>query len=100
MSPPRKRPKGKPGVLVPRPRPNRLKQLRERGVKLSQVHVAKLLGLTDATVSRHESGERTMTRDQITAYAQLYGVPSYEIFIDPAPEEVNEVPDDMKEVVK
>lgn len=60
---------------------NRLAELRAKGVVLSQEQVAKLIDCDAATVSRHESGARGMTRDQILLYAELYGVPSHELFL-------------------
>lgn len=71
------------GIRVPRPQPNRLGVLRRAGVVLSQQQVAILIGSDPTTVSRHESGERSMTREQMMAYAQLYRVPSAELFVPP-----------------
>ena len=59
---------------------NRLTELRQRGIVLSQEQVGILTGLDSTTVSRHESGARGMTREQIEAYAKLYGVPTHEVF--------------------
>lgn len=71
---------------------NRLGDLRKRGVLLSQEQVGLLMvpPLDGATVSRHESGERGMSRDQIVQYARLYGVLTHEVFLEP---EVVEAPD-------
>lgn len=60
--------------------PNRLRELREAGVKLSQEQTGKLLGCDGASVSRHENGQ-PLSRQQILAYAELYGVPTHEIFL-------------------
>lgn len=60
---------------------NHLRALREKGVVLSQDEVGKLIGCDMTTVSRHESGERAMTREQILAYAKLYRVPSHALFL-------------------
>lgn len=59
---------------------NRLSELRNAGVVLSQEQVGVLIGCDAATVSRHESGARSMTKDQIARYAALYGVPTHELF--------------------
>lgn len=75
--------KGKPGIYVPRPRPNRLQEIRTRGVPLSQREVSIILGVDPITVSRHESGERKMSRDQMVAYAQLYKCSTAELFLAP-----------------
>lgn len=67
---------------------NRLAELRQAGIVLSLEQVGKLVGLNASTVSRHEGGIRSMTREQIRAYAALYGVPSHELFfIAPESEE-------------
>lgn len=71
---------------------NRLAELRARGIVLSQNQVGKLTGCDGATVSRHESGERSMTREQIIAYAELYGVPTHELFVDIPVEEAQSTP--------
>lgn len=73
-----------------RPVKNRLATLREAGVVLSQEQVGKLIGTDGATVSRHESGQRSMNKAQIDAYAKLYGVPTHEIFFI-APTEESDV---------
>lgn len=59
---------------------NRLTELREAGIVLSQDQVGTLLGLDGTTVSRHEGGQRGLTKEQIEAYAKLYHVPTHEIF--------------------
>lgn len=59
---------------------NRLAELRQRGIVLSQEQVGILTGSDGTTVSRHESGQRGMTKEQIEAYAKLYNVPTHEIF--------------------
>jgi transcriptional regulator with XRE-family HTH domain len=65
---------------------NRLADLRKSGVVLSQEQVGRLLGIDAATVSRHESGARSMSRANIEAYALLFGVPTHEIFFVAADE--------------
>lgn len=64
---------------------NRLKELRTRGqgiggLWLTLEEVGKILGLDYTTVSRHESG-RGLGSDAIQAYAKLYKVETYEIFL-------------------
>ena len=61
---------------------NRLRELRE-ACKLTQQEVAKLLDIDHTTVSRHESGSRSLDPEDIQKYARLYKVESYELFIDP-----------------
>ena len=61
---------------------NRLRELREAR-KLTQQEVAKLLDIDHTTVSRHESGSRDLSPEDIQKYARLYKVESYELFIDP-----------------
>jgi transcriptional regulator with XRE-family HTH domain len=61
---------------------NRLRELRET-CKLTQQEVAKLLDIDHTTVSRHESGSRSLGPEDIQKYARLYKVESYELFIDP-----------------
>lgn len=61
---------------------NRLRELRETR-KLTQQEVAKLLDIDHTTVSRHESGSRSLSPEDIQKYARLYKVESYELFIDP-----------------
>jgi len=61
---------------------NRLRELREAR-KLTQQEVAKLLDIDHTTVSRHESGSRGLSPEDIQKYARLYKVESYELFINP-----------------
>lgn len=61
---------------------NRLRELREAR-KLTQQEVAKLLDIDHTTISRHESGSRSLSPGDIQKYARLYKVESYELFIDP-----------------
>lgn len=60
---------------------NRLRELREDR-RLTQQEVAKLLDIDHTTVSRHESGSRSLSPEDIQKYARLYKVESYELFID------------------
>lgn len=61
---------------------NRLRELREAR-KLTQQEVAKLLDIDHTTISRHESGSRGLSPEDVQKYARLYKVESYELFIDP-----------------
>lgn len=70
--------------------PNRLQELRERGrgksgsLWLTAAEVARFLGVTEATVSRHESNDPTKARGLTDAlvleYAKLYKVDPLQIF--------------------
>lgn len=61
---------------------NRLRELRlER--KLTQEEVAKLLDIDNTTVSKHESGARGLSLEDIKKYARLYKVEPFELFISP-----------------
>lgn len=63
--------------------PNRLRELREAS-KLTQKEVSKMLDIDFTTVSKHESGTRGIEPKEIEAYARLFKVSSYEIFMTPA----------------
>jgi transcriptional regulator with XRE-family HTH domain len=65
-----------------KPRPNRLKSLRERS-RLTQKELAKLMDCDFTTISKHESAERGLTKDEIKKYAAIFKCASYELFIDP-----------------
>lgn len=61
---------------------NRLRELRlER--KLTQEEVAKLLDMDNTTVSKHETGLRGLSMEDIKKYARLYKVEPFELFISP-----------------
>lgn len=69
---------------------NRLRELRERGVRLSQEQMGVLLGhelglppFDLTTISKQETGSRSLSREQVEAYARIFRVSSYEIFVDP-----------------
>ena len=53
-------------------RPNRLSDLRMRGVVLSQESVAAIVGLDITTVNAHENGRRAITQEVARKYALLY----------------------------
>ncbi len=67
---------------------NRLTYLRERhkprGLWLTMAEVGKILGISEAAVSRHESRDpktaRGLSHDDVLAYAKLYKVQPHEIF--------------------
>jgi len=63
-------------------RQNRLKALRLRS-RLTQKEVGKILDMDFSTVSKHESGTRSLSPKEIEAYSKLYKVSSYEIFLEP-----------------
>ena len=58
---------------------NRLRELRDRS-RLTLEEVSILTGFSVPTISRHESGGRSLSEDAILKYAKLYKVHSYEIF--------------------
>ncbi len=62
--------------------PNRLKELREKGVWLTQEEVAAIVGVDVTTVSKHETGGRGLDDKNIIAYAKLYKVRTHELFMD------------------
>lgn len=70
-----------PAPAVPK-HPNQLRIKREKGVILSMAEVAKLIDCDEATVSRHETGQRSMSREQILKYAKLYRCETHELFLD------------------
>lgn len=94
--------------VVERPRhPNRLAELRDTR-KLTQSDIAKLLGMTAATVNRHERGNRALDGFAIERYAKFYGVSPYEIFVPadswvpyvPVPYEVPSVAADVAAIIE
>ncbi len=68
--------------------PNRLQVLREAR-SLTQKEVAKILGMNHSTVSRHESHDRNIEPKEIEAYARLFKVSSYELFLEPVKTDSN-----------
>lgn len=58
---------------------NRLRELRDRS-RLTLQEVSILTGFSIPTISRHESGERSLSKDAIIKYSNLYKVHSYELF--------------------
>lgn len=73
-------------------KPNRLKEIRERGVPLTQKEVGRQLDLDHTSISRHENG-RGLSKDVIQKYTELYKLSgSHEIFFDPEEFSDDEVP--------
>lgn len=58
---------------------NRLRELRDRS-RLTLQEVSILTGFSVPAISRHESGDRSLTEEAIIKYAQLYKVHTYELF--------------------
>lgn len=58
---------------------NRLKELRDRS-RLTLEEVSLITGYSVPTISRHESGGRSLSEEAIMKYSSLYKVHSYEIF--------------------
>lgn len=68
---------------------NRLKELRDRS-RLTLQEVSILTGFSVPTISRHESGSRTLSEEAILKYAALYKVSTYELFMVAGKEEEEE----------
>ena len=58
---------------------NRLRELRDRS-RLTMQEVSILTGFSVPTISRHESGGRSLSEEAILKYSSLYKVHTYEIF--------------------
>lgn len=58
---------------------NRLREFRDRS-RLTLEEVSLLTGFSVPTISRHESGGRSLSEEAILKYAALYKVHTYEIF--------------------
>lgn len=58
---------------------NRLKELRDRS-RLTLEEVSTLTGFAVPTISRHESGGRSLSEEAIAKYAALYKVQTHELF--------------------
>ena len=59
--------------------PNRLRELRDRS-RLTLEEVSLITGFNVTTISRHESGARSLSEEAIVKYANLYKVHTYEIY--------------------
>lgn len=60
----------------------RIRELREGGVVLSQRELGLLMGLSHTTISRHESGERFPTREELRLYARVFKVDTHDLFFE------------------
>lgn len=58
---------------------NRLREFRDRS-RLTLDEVSILTGFSVPTISRHESGGRSLSKEAILKYAALYKVHTYELF--------------------
>lgn len=58
---------------------NRLKELRDRS-RLTLEEVSMITGFAVTTISRHESGGRSLSEEAILKYASLYKVNTHELF--------------------
>ena len=65
---------------------NRLREFRDRS-RLTLDEVSILTGFSVPTISRHESGGRSLSKEAIIKYAALYKVYTYELFEMAEPEE-------------
>lgn len=65
---------------------NRLKALRDRS-RLTLEEVSILTGFSVPTISRHESGGRSLSEEAAMKYAALYKVPTHQLFMEPLSEE-------------
>ena len=63
--------------------PNRLKELRDRS-RLTLEEVSMITGYSVPTISRHESGGRSLSEEAIDKYASLYKVPTHQLFMNPS----------------
>lgn len=61
---------------------NRLKELRDRS-RLTLEEVSLITGYGVATISRHESGGRSLSEEAASKYAALYKVPTHQLFMNP-----------------
>lgn len=61
---------------------NRLKELRDRS-RLTLEEVSILTGFSVPTISRHESGSRSLSEEAVQKYAALFKVPTHQLFMDP-----------------
>ena len=58
---------------------NRLRELRDRS-RLTLEEVSMITGYNVTTISRHESGGRSLSEEAIMKYASLYKVQTHELF--------------------
>lgn len=69
--------------------PNRLKELRDRS-RLTLEEVSMITGYNVTTISRHESGGRSLSEEAAAKYASLYKVPTHQLFMNPLHGEVDD----------
>ena len=62
---------------------NRIRELRERGVALTQEEVGKIMGYDNTTISRHENNSRSLSPEDIQRYAKLFKVETWELVLSP-----------------
>lgn len=69
---------------------NRLRELRDRS-RLTLEEVSILTGFSVPTISRHESGGRSLSEEAILKYSRLYKVHTYEIYrrAEGEPDDIN-----------
>lgn len=60
---------------------NRLRELRDRS-RLTLEEVSLITGYNVTTISRHESGGRSLSEEAILKYASLYKVQTHELFFE------------------
>lgn len=78
----------RPGMHAPiKEHPNRIRELRLKGIPLSQSNLGLLVGADSSTVSRDETGDQPISKDRVIAYATLFGVSTFEIFLTPIEED-------------
>ena len=61
---------------------NRLRELRDRS-RLTLQEVSLLTDISVAAISRHENRSRCISEDAIAKYAEVYKVPTHQLFMDP-----------------
>lgn len=61
---------------------NRLKELRDRS-RLTLEEVSMITGYSVTTISRHESGGRSLSEEAVQKYSSLYKVPTHQLFMNP-----------------
>ncbi len=63
----------------------------------SQAAVARFVGIQVTTVCRHETGDRNLTHDMVTKYAELYSVDPLRLYFNPDDEGGLATPETDKE---
>ena len=63
-------------------RKNRVKFLRERS-RLTQEELATLTNQALSTVCKHETHDRGLSDKAISAYARVFKIPTYQLFVGP-----------------